>query len=298
MRVAITGSTGLLGSALRDSLEEDGHTVVPLVRERDEATGDAVYWSPARGEVDADALAGTDVVVHLAGEPIRARRWGSAYRRRVRESRVQGTRLLAEALAGLREPPALVSASATGYYGDRGDEELTEESPPGDTFMAELCVAWEQATAPAEDAGLRVVWIRNGVVLARGGELLRNMVPPFKLGLGGPVGRGRQWVPWIGAEDHVQAVRFLIDRNDLSGPFNLTSPEPVRNKELAQALGDVLRRPSLLPVPPAAIRILFGDVAMSLAVESQRALPRRLLESGFEFHQPDVRDALGAALAG
>lgn len=297
MRVAITGSSGVLGSALRRSLEDDGHTVVPVVRHRSEARGDAVYWKPTRGEIDAEGLVGVDAVVHFASEPFRARRWGAGYRQRFRESRVRGTRLLAEALANLgRPPPALVSASATGFYGDRGDEVLTEEAPPGDGFMAETCLAWEQAAMPAVAAGLRVVWLRSGAVLAAGSPLLRNMLPPFKLGIGGPVGRGRQWVPWIAGEDHVRAVRFLISGDDLEGPFNLTAPQPVRNRELARALGEVLRRPAVLPVPPFVIWLIYGELSKQLAVESQRAVPAELQEAGFDFRYDHVRDALRAAL--
>lgn len=294
MRVAITGSSGLIGRHLRASLTADGHEVVPVVRDPGQ---EGIYWSPSAGDVDARGFAGLDAVVHLAGEPI-GQRWTAKAKRRIRDSRVVGTRLLADALASLDDPPGvLVSTSAVGYYGDRGEEVLTEESAPGEGFLAAVCVAWEAAADPARAAGIRVVHPRNGVVLASEGAFISKVETPFRLGVGGRVGSGRQWVPWIALEDQVGALRHLVDRDDLDGPFNLTAPQPVRNAELTRALGEVLHRPTLLPIPPIAIRLLYGEMGVTLATWSQQVIPQRLLDAGFEFRHADVRGALRLALA-
>jgi uncharacterized protein len=294
LRVAVTGSTGLLGEALVSRLRSSGHDVRRVVRDRRAATGDDIYWSVADREIDAEGFVGVDVVVHLAGHPI-GDRWTPAVKAAIRDSRVVGTALLAETLAGLADGPrSLVSGSAVGFYGDRGDDVLTEDEPPGDDFMAEVCLAWERAADPARAAGLRVVHPRTGVVIAQGGPLIDKVELPFKLGVGGQLGDGRQYVPWIGFEDHVRAMVFLVE-GDLDGPVNLTAPEPVTNAELTDALGDVLHRPTLLPVPRIALRVLYGEVALSLGYVSQRVVPRRLLDAGFEFHVTDLREALREA---
>lgn len=296
MRVAVTGSTGLIGQALVDSLERDGHVVRRVVRDRAEATGEDVYWNVRRSEIDADGFRGVDAVVHLAGAPI-GDRWTAAQKASIRDSRVQGTHLLAQALATLDDGPAvLVSQSGANYYGDRGDTPLTEDERPGSGFLADVCVEWEAAAAPARDAGVRVVHSRTGVVMAEGGPLIEKVRVPFKLGVGGRVGSGRQWVPWISLEDEVRALRFLIDTETIHGPVNVVSPNPVRNAELTKALGEVWNRPTVLPVPVFAIRALYGEGAVVLATESVRAVPEVLQEAGFTWTHPDLRSALRAAL--
>jgi uncharacterized protein len=296
LRVAVTGSTGLLGEALVRSLTADGHRVQRITRSRGSAGPDDVVWDPTGGSIDTGPLEGVDAVVHLAGEPIGDRRWNDEVKREIRESRTLGTRTLADALASLqRKPTVLVSGSAVGYYGDRGDEVLTETSGPGTDFLAEVTVAWEAAADPARQAGIRVVHPRTGVVMAKHGPLIEKVELPFKLGVGGKVGDGRQYVPWIALDDHIRALRFLVDR-DLSGPVNLTGPEPATNAELTQALGQVMRRPTVFPIPTLAIRALYGEMGASLATVSQRAVPRVLQEAGFEFRHPTILSALRAAL--
>jgi uncharacterized protein len=296
-RVAITGATGLIGGALADALRRDGHRVQRVTRSAAAAGPDDVVWDPERGTIDAAKLEGVAAVVHLAAEPIRATRASDETLRRIRRSRVQGTDLIARTIAELSEPPGvLVSGSAVGYYGDGGDEVITESSPAGDDFLAEVCAAWERAAAPAADAGVRVVYARTGVVLARGGPLLDTVEVPFKLGVGGRVGSGRQWVPWISLQDEVRALRFLIERDDAAGPYNLTAPTPARNAEFTEALGTVLRRPTVFPIPPFAVRLVYGGLGASLATASQRVVPERLLEAGFEFTETDITAALREAL--
>lgn len=296
MRVAVTGSTGLIGQALVESLQRDGHTVHRLVRDRAQATGGDIHWSVKNAELDPRDLAGVDAVVHLAGEPI-GKRWTAEQKQKVLDSRVQGTHLLAQALASLDDGPAvLVSQSGANYYGDRGDEPVTEDAAAGEGFLADVCVQWEAAADPARDAGVRVVHTRTGVVMAEGGPLVEKVEVPFKLGVGGRVGSGQQWVPWISLDDEVRGLRFLIDRDDIAGPVNLVGPEPARNTEVTRALGEVWRRPTVLPVPVFAVRLLYGEGAVVLATESVRAVPEVLREAGFEWRHPDVRAAVQDAL--
>lgn len=297
MDVAITGSSGLIGTALRESLGADGHRVVRVVRHRSDEP-DTVWWNVKAGEIDAAGLEGVDAVVHLAGESIGTRRWNEGHKARVLSSRVRGTQILSKALASLDDGPrALVSASAIGYYGpDRGDEVLTEEKDPGKGFLAELCRHWEDATAIASDAGVRVVNIRSGLVLSRRGGLLPLMLLPFRLGLGGPLGDGTQYMSWIALDDEVRAIRHLIDA-DVSGPANLTSPEPVTNAGFTRVLGEVLRRPTFIRVPAFALRLAFGrEMADETVLAGQRARPERLTDSGFSFEHPVLSDALGHVL--
>ena len=294
-RIAITGATGLIGRALQDSLVADGHRIVRVVRDpRGAAPGDVV-WDPEGGSIDAAGLEGVDAVVHLAGEPIGASRWTEATRRRIHDSRQRGTDLLARTLAGLEQRPSVfVSSSAVAIYGDRGSEALTEESSHGDDFLAEVCIAWEQAADPAREAGIRVVHPRTGVVIAKDGPLIDKVELPFRLGVGGKVGTGRQYVPWISLHDEVAALRFLIDR-PIEGAVNLTGPNPATNLELTKALGTVLRRPTLMPIPAFAIRLLYGEMGETLATVSQRVLPTRLLDAGFAFRHSTILAALSAA---
>ena len=292
-RIAITGATGLIGRSLTASLTGDGHEVVRVVR--GPAAGTDVRWDPVAGTIDAAGLEGLDAVVHLAGEPIGAARWTDEVRRRIMDSRTRGTDLLARTLAALeRRPAVLVSSSAVGFYGDRGAEELTESSSAGDGFLARVCVAWEEAAAPAAAAGIRLVLPRTGVVIAKDGPLIGKVELPFRLGVGGRVGSGRQWVPWISLHDEVAALRFLID-TPLEGPVNLVGPTPIDNRELTRALGRVLRRPTVFPIPPLAIRALYGEMGVRLATVSQRVLPQRLLEAGFRFRHATILDALAEA---
>ncbi len=297
MRIAVTGSSGLIGSALRASLEGDGHDVVRVVRSGEGP--DTVRWDIDAGTIDAAGLEGLDGVVHLAGEGIASGRWTEAHKRAVLESRTRGTALLARTLAGLdAPPPVLLSGSAIGYYGDRGDEELTEQSPPGEGFLPEVCVAWEAETAAAEAAGIRVAHLRTGVVLAKEGGALGAQLLPFKLGLGGKAGSGQQWLPWIAVEDHVRAMRFLLE-HDIRGPVDLTAPNPVRNVEFVRTLGGVLGRPTIVPQPGFLRKLPLGvgPLVDNLLFASQRVLPRVLEDAGFTWRhetlEPALREILG-----
>jgi uncharacterized protein (TIGR01777 family) len=297
MRIAVTGSTGLVGSALVPALRAAGHEVVRLVRADPGGARDAVRWSPDAGVVPAEALEGAGAVVHLAGESIAGGRWTAARKAAIRDSRVVGTGLLAGALARLPQPPeVLVSASAVGYYGDRGDETLAEESPGGSGFLAGVAREWEAATAPAAGRGIRVVTLRLGMVLSAGGGALRAMLPPFRLGLGGVIGSGRQYVSWISLEDVPPVVLHVLATGSLQGPVNAVAPSPVTSRELTATLGRVLGRPAILPLPAAAARLLLGEMADELLLASTRVLPGRLLATGFRFLHPALEGALRAAL--
>jgi uncharacterized protein (TIGR01777 family) len=294
VKVAVTGASGLIGSALVRALRAEGRTVVRLVR-RHATAADEARWDPF-GEVEAGALEGVDAVVHLAGAGLGDRRWSEAYKRQIRDSRIEGTRTLARALAALdRRPAVLVSASAVGYYGDTGDREVDETGPRGRGFLAELCRDWEAAARPAAEAGIRVVHPRSGLVLSREGGLLGKVLPLFRLGLGGRIGDGRQWMSWTSLADEVAALRFLID-GDLDGPVDLTAPGPVTNAAFTAALGRALGRPAWFTVPPFALRLLLGEFADEAALVSQRVVPARLAGAGFEFGHPGIDAALGDIL--
>jgi len=296
MRIAITGSSGLIGTALVRSLGADGHTVVRVVRSGGGA--DDVRWDIEAGELDAAGLEGLDGVVHLAGEGIGEKRWTDEQKRKIKESRSKGTRLLAEALAGLSaKPPVLVSGSAIGIYGDRGDEQLTEASAPGTGFLAEVAKAWEAAAAPAEAAGIRVAKVRTGIVLDADGGALQRLATIARFGVLGKIGSGRQWMSWVALADEVGAIRFLLD-HDVAGPVNVTASAPVTNEVFTKALGRVLRRPTLLPVPSFGPKLLLGaELAQSLLYDGQRVLPDVLLEAGYEFEHTDLEPALRAILS-
>ena len=301
MRVAVTGATGLIGRALVERLESGGHRAVRVARPSGagRASGENVIaWDPSQGEIDPAGLEGVDAVVHLAGEPIAARRWSEEQKRRIANSRTRGTALLAGALARLDAPPAvLVSASAIGYYGDRGDERLDEASSAGGDFLAEVCRDWEAAADPARDAGIRVAHPRTGVVLSPSGGALAEMLPFFRLGLGGRVGDGGQWMSWITLHDEVEALVWLLTA-DVEGPVNLTAPEPVTNRELTAALGRALRRPTLLPTPKPALWARLGrELTEALLYSSARVEPALLVRRGFRFAHPDIATALAAVLA-
>ncbi|MBO8192919.1 TIGR01777 family protein [Streptomyces oryzae] len=295
MRIAVTGSTGLIGSALTRSLRAEGHEVLRLVR-RPAAAADEVRWDPKGGQVEVTALAGCEAVVHLAGAGVGEHRWTDSYKRELRDSRVLGTRTLARALATLDAPPhTLLIGTAIGYYGDTGDRAVDEDAGPGTGFLAELCQDWEAAAEPAQDAGIRTVFGRTGLVVARGGGAWGRLFPLFKAGLGGRMGNGRQYWSHIALHDHVAALRFLLEKGSLSGPVNLTAPEPATNREVTAAMGRVLHRPTVFAVPAPALRIALGEFAQDV-LGSQRVLPRRLLDAGFRFAFPTVTDAIRAAL--
>lgn len=296
MKVAITGSTGLIGSSLVTHLRLEGHQVVRLVRGG--AGPDDVLWNPAAGTIDAEGLYGVEAVVHMAGAGVGDRRWSPSYKQTILSSRVEGTQTLAKALSELPVPPSvMVSASAVGYYGTRGDELLTEASGRGTGFLAEVCDEWESATAPAVSAGIRVVTLRTGVVLSAAGGALKKQLLPFRLGLGARLGHGDQQFSWITRRDAIAAISFLATSATLSGPFNLTSPEPVTNAVFTKALGRALHRPAGLVMPETVLRVVLGEeMATEFLLASQRALPERLLAEGFTFADGTLPDALKTAL--
>jgi uncharacterized protein (TIGR01777 family) len=293
-RIALAGASGLIGGALLRSLTADGHEVVRLVRRAPRAR-DEVQWDPERKYVDAAGLAGCDAVVNLAGAGVGSRRWTDAYKARIRSSRVLGTAALAEAVAGLDKPPRVfVNGSAIGIYGQTGDRPVDEDAPPGEGFLPELCVEWEGAAAPAQEAGVRTVFTRTGLVVARKGGAWGKLFPLFKAGLGGRMGDGRQYWSFVSLHDEVAAIRHLLDTEGLSGPFNITAPQPLTNREITAAMGRVLRRPTLFAVPAPVLRAVLGEMAGDV-LGSQRVLPMRLLESGFTFAFPEIEEAIRAA---
>lgn len=292
MKILLTGSHGLIGSALSPLLTSRGHRVVRLVRGDPGPDPDQIPWDPAAGRLDGTRLEGTDAVIHLAGESIAAGRWTAARKARIRQSRVESTRLLAETLARLhRKPAVLIAASAVGYYGDRGDEILVEDSAPGSGFLATLCRDWEAAAAPAQQAGIRVVHLRTGIVLSQAGGALARILPIFRAGLGGRLGTGRQFMSWIGLDDEVEAIHHALARDAVRGPVNLVSPQPVTNREFTTTLGRILRRPALLAVPAGLLRVALGELGGEI-LTSVRAYPARLLATGYAFRHTDLESAL------
>jgi uncharacterized protein (TIGR01777 family) len=302
MRITIAGSSGLIGTALVRTLLDHGHQVIRLVRGDAAPDGgeqnNRVRWDPAAGVLPSEALEGVDAVVNLAGAGIGDHRWTDAYKQQLVDSRLDTTRLLAESIAGASAPPAVfLSGSAVGWYGDRGDEALDETATPGTGFLADLCRQWEAATAAASLAGARVVHLRTGIVLSGSGGALKKQLPLFKLGLGGKFGSGRQWQSWISITDHIAAVEHLLTA-DLSGPVNLTAPEPVTNAAFTKALGAVLHRPTLLTIPAFGPRLLLGgELANALLFTGQRVVPSALVASGFQFAHPTIEPALRAVLS-
>lgn len=297
LAVAVTGASGLLGSQLQAFLTTGGHTVRPMVRRREQVVDDEIYWNPREGVVDTSDLEGLDAVVHLAGENVFALRWTEAKKQRIRRSRVDGTRALAEALARMDDPPkTLICASAVGYYGDRGDELLTEDSESGAGFLADVCREWEAAADAAREAGIRVVHARIGVVLTPAGGALDTMLPAFKAGVGGPIGSGEQYMSWIDVDDVVGALHFALFTDTLAGPVNVTAPTPVANADFAHTLGDVLNRPSFMRVPGFALKAAMGEVAQETVLNGQRVVPEKLEDAGFEFLYRDLEASLRAEL--
>jgi uncharacterized protein len=298
LRVLVTGSTGFVGSALVPFLAAGGHRVTRLVRTLPRRGRDEIQWGPEAGFVDAARLEGLDGVIHLAGESIATSRWTAEKKAMIRDSRVNGTRLLCDALAGLKQPPkVLVCASAIGYYGDRGDELLTEESAPGTGFLAEVCREWEAATQSVEQKGIRVVRLRFGMVLSPTGGAMAKLLPPFKKGLGGVLGTGRQYLSWIALDDLVDVIAHALTTETLQGPVNAVAPNPVTNREFTRTLGRVIGRFTLFPMPVVAVRLIFGELADELLLASQRVQPTRLLATEHRFQYPDLEGALRHLLA-
>jgi uncharacterized protein len=296
--IAVSGSSGLVGTALLQELR--GARVQRIVRSREGSRDDAngqVVWDPQRGSIDAARLNQCDVVVHLAGEPIAARRWNPKVKQRILRSRVDGTRLLARTVTRLAHPPrVLVSASAIGFYGDRGDEILTEDSSPGTGYLPEVARAWEEEAARAASAGIRVVVLRFGIILSAEGGALKKMLTPFRLGAGGPLGSGRQWMSWVHISDVAGVIRRAIEGGSLAGPVNVVAPEPVRNDDFARALGRALHRPAALRAPAFALRLALGEMADALLLSSQRVAPQRLLADGYPFRFSSLESALADLL--
>ncbi|HEY9679254.1 MAG TPA: TIGR01777 family oxidoreductase [Drouetiella sp.] len=295
MKVAITGASGMVGSALQKKLKAQGHDAVAFVRSS--PSGGQFLWNPEAGTIDKAGFAGVEGVINLAGENIAAKRWSTEQKEKIRNSRVKGTTLLANTIAGLdQKPEVLVSASAIGYYGDRGEETLTENSAPGEGFLAEVCKEWEAAAQPAKAAGVRVVHPRLGVVVSQEGGALQKMLPVFKLGGGGIIGDGKQYMSWITLDDVVNALIFAVTNKSLSGPVNLVAPNSVRNSEFTEALGHALHRPVVMPLPAFAAKMIMGEMAEELLLASAKVEPLALQEHKFSFEYPNLEGALLHAL--
>jgi uncharacterized protein (TIGR01777 family) len=291
MKIAIAGASGLVGSALIPVVERDGATVVRLVRTAPKAG--EIEWHPNQDSIEPAKLDGFDVIINLAGENIAAGRWTDDQKRKIRDSRVNGTHLMSEAIAKLEQKPlAFICASATGIYGDRDDEVLDEQSESGGGFLAGVCREWEMATEPASKAGVRVVNLRFGPVMAREGGMLAKLLTPFKMGLGGKVGSGRQYISWVAIDDAVNAIKLAIENESIHGPLNVVSPHPVTNEEFTKALGHVLNRPTALAIPAFAARLTFGEMADEMLLTSQRVMPKRLTAAGYQFQYPELEGAL------
>ena len=297
-RILISGSHGLVGKALSKALAAEGHDIYSLVRYAPH-TEKEIEWSPDRYSIAISRIEGFDAVYHLAGESIASGRWNEEKKRKIRESRTKGTKLLSDALANLSQPPnTLISASAIGYYGDRGDELLTEASLPGKDFLADVCVEWEKATEHARAKGVRVVNTRFGIVLDKEGGALAKMLTPFRMGIGGRIGAGKQWMSWIALDDVIGALQFVLSNETLNSPVNFVAPNPVTNAEFTKTLGNVLSRPTLFPIPEFGVRLAFGEMADALLLSSQRVEPSSLKQSGYEFRYAKLESALRAILNG
>lgn len=294
MKILISGSTGLVGSHLKRALKSLGHHVHSLVRDKIKEEESDVFWDPLHAVIDKQALEGFDAVVHLAGENIASGRWNAAKKKKIRDSRVQGTKLLAEALASLKTPPKVfISGSAVGYYGNREDETCLELTPSGEGFLADVCRQWEEAASPASDAGIRTVLLRTGVVLAPDGGALSKMLTPFKLGLGGVLGSGDQYISWIAVDDLTAVISFIISDRFMSGPVNAVAPFPVTNRVFTKALGAALHRPTVFPIPAAVLKLILGkEMAEEFLLGSTRVLPDVLLGEGYRFAYPNIEGAL------
>jgi uncharacterized protein (TIGR01777 family) len=296
MKILITGASGLIGKALQNSFAEKGHDLLLAGRSEPRAANQ-IQWTIENGFAEPRRLEGIDAFIHLAGENISALRWTDEKKRAIRDSRVLGTRSVVDAIGKLKQKPKVfIAGSATGYYGDRGDEVMTENDVPGDTFLSEVCKAWEAESRRAEDLGIRSVLLRTGIVLSKDGGALAEMLTPFKLGVGGVVGSGRQWMSWISLEDVVGAINFALENDELSGPINIVAPNPVTNKEFTRTLGEVIHRPTILPLPQFAVKLAFGEMGDALLLDSTRVAPERLTNSGFKFKFEKLKLALRNAL--
>jgi len=291
MKIAIAGSSGLVGSALVPALTAEGSSVTRLVRGAPKSG--EIEWHPNQHQVSSQLLEGFDVIINLAGENIAGGRWTDEHKRKIRDSRVSGTHLLSEAIAGMKaKPSAFICASATGIYGDRDDETLDEQSESGGGFLAGVCREWEKACEPAIKAGVRVVNLRFGPILAREGGMLAKLLTPFKMGMGGKVGSGKQYISWVALEDAVNAIKLVVHDQSIGGPVNVVSPNPVRNEEFTHVLGHALNRPTALTVPAFAARLAFGEMADEMLLVSQKVIPKRLTAAGFQFQYPDLEGAM------
>ena len=296
MKILITGASGLIGKALQNSFAEKGHDLL-LAGRREPRAVNQIQWTIESGFADPRRLEGIDAFIHLAGENISALRWTDEKKRAIRDSRVLGTRSVVDAIGNLKQKPKVfIAGSATGYYGDRGDEVMTENDGPGDTFLSEVCKAWEAESRRAEYLGIRSVLLRTGIVLSKDGGALAEMLTPFKLGVGGVVGSGRQWMSWISLEDVVGAINFALENDELSGPINIVAPNPVTNKEFTRTLGEVIHRPTILPLPQFAVKLAFGEMGDALLLDSTRVAPERLTNSGFKFKFEKLKLAVQNAL--
>ncbi|HEV7746910.1 MAG TPA: TIGR01777 family oxidoreductase [Pyrinomonadaceae bacterium] len=296
MKILIGGSSGLVGTALIKSLEAQGHEIFRLVRHAPNSKTE-VEWSPDRYSIALARIEGFDAVINLAGESIAEGRWSDDKKRRIRESRVKGTKLLGDALANLTVPPkTFICASAIGYYGNRGDEILTENSSPGSEFLADVCVEWEKATSLAAEKGIRVVNARFGVILDKNGGALAAMLPPFRMGVGGKIGSGKQWLSWIALADVIGALNFALEHNSLNGPVNFVAPAPVTNAQFTKTLGRVLSRPTLFPIPAFGVKLIFGEKGEALLLGGQRVAPKQLSSNGFQFEYSQLEAALASIL--
>ena len=296
MRILITGATGLIGLALQKSLREKGHEL--LLASRNSPKDDSyVQWDVESGFADPQKIEGVDAVIHLAGENISALRWTDEKKKAIRDSRVLGTRNVVDTIADLKQrPKVLIAASAIGFYGDRGDEELTETSKPGKNFLAEVSREWEAEARRAEDSGVRTVLLRTGIVLSKDGGALGTMLKPFKFGLGGVIGDGKQWMSWISLVDHIEVINYALENESIRGAVNSVSPHPVTNEEFTRIMGEVLYRPTFIPVPEFAVHLAFGEMGEALLLDSMKVLPKRLENAGFKFNFPDLKKAIENAV--
>lgn len=297
MKVLITGASGLVGAALQRSFTDKGYEML-LASRNEPKTADHIQWTPEEGFAEPERLEGIDAVVHLAGESVSGLRWTDDKKKAIRDSRVLGTRSVVDAISKLKDKPkVLVAASAIGFYGERGDDEVSESSTAGHGFLADVAKEWEGEARRAEDAGIRTVLLRTGIVLSKEGGALAAMLTPFKMGVGGVVGSGKQWMSWISLDDHVAIINYVIENENIRGAVNAVSPAPVTNEEFTKAMGEVLYRPTFIPLPEFAVSMLMGEMGDALLLTSIRVLPRRLEDAGFKFEYPDLKSALGHAVA-
>ena len=295
-KILVAGSSGLIGTQLVAFLDTGGHDVYRLVR-RKVKDDNEIEWDPEKGLIDSSKIEGFDAVIHLGGEGIGDRRWSTKRKIKIMTSRTESTSLLAETLANLKQPPEVfMVASAVGFYGHSSEKGFTENSEPGEGYLAEVCSAWEESAKPAQESGIRTIWLRTGIVLSGIGGALGKMLLPFKMNAGGPIASGKQWMPWISMDDQIYALHHLIMSPETEGAYNITSPKPLQQKHFAKALGRALRRPAFMPTPPLAIWFLYGKMGVALTTESQRVIPTRLIETGYRFQHQDAEDALRDAL--